>query len=77
MINCKQASSMVEKKHEQNLGTMDRFKLAFHLLVCKVCAVYAKQSTLIENAIKRKASQPPSQEELSRIKSKIKEQLKF
>lgn len=75
MINCKEASSLIEKEHEQEIGLGNKLKLAFHLLVCKVCAIYAKQSKLIERVLKGKAGAPPSAEDVTRLKQQVREKM--
>ena len=53
MLNCKQATEMVIKKHSHKLSLMDRVNLFMHLSMCKFCSLFAKQNDLIDEGVKK------------------------
>lgn len=75
MISCKEATLMVEKGHEQPLGLGATLKLKFHLMVCKVCAVYAKQSLIIHQSIEKLTHKTGSSKDLELLQKKIKSKI--
>lgn len=72
MINCKEATLLIEKKQEAPFGVGEKVKLAFHLAVCKVCAIYEKQSKLMDAVLKKKTETEPDLETIQKLKEKIK-----
>ncbi len=44
MITCKRATELVEIQFEKKLLFKQQFQLKLHLILCKVCDIYAKQS---------------------------------
>ena len=51
MLSCKKATELVERKHENKLTLKEGFQLSLHLLMCKTCSVYEKQSKLLNKAL--------------------------
>lgn len=49
VFNCKQATLLSLKKEEGTISVKERIKLYYHLLYCKYCRFFAKQSSLINN----------------------------
>jgi hypothetical protein len=77
MITCKEATAMVEMRREKSIGLANKMKLAIHLVLCKVCAIYAKQSELIHAVIKRKMTAAPSAQMIESTQQQIREKLKI
>lgn len=75
MISCKEATLMVEKGHEQPLSLGATLKLKFHLTVCKVCAVYAKQSLLIHKSLEKLTKPTANSKEIDLLQKKIKSKI--
>jgi hypothetical protein len=75
MISCKEATLMVEKGHEQPLSLGATLKLKFHLTVCKVCAIYAKQSLLIHKSLEKLAKPSTDKKDLELLQKKIKSKI--
>ena len=50
MISCEEATDMKVKKHSEPLTFSDRLRLWMHLAICKLCALFAKQSQIIDDA---------------------------
>lgn len=51
MISCKRATELVEIQFEKKLSFKQRFQLKLHLILCKVCDIYANQSTKLNQMI--------------------------
>lgn len=51
MLSCKKATELVERKHENKLSLKESFQLNLHLLMCKTCNAYDKQSILLDKAL--------------------------
>lgn len=52
MITCKQATHYISIKEENKLSILDRLKLSMHLMICKFCALFARQNKFIVSQIK-------------------------
>lgn len=52
MISCKDATKLVIKQSEEELSGWDKFRLAFHLAICKFCKLFQKQNKMIDESIK-------------------------
>jgi hypothetical protein len=50
MINCKEATLLIEKKQEKQISVLDRIKLLLHLMICELCRRFQKQSKLISDS---------------------------
>jgi len=76
MKNCKEMALRIEKDEFNDLSLSDKVRLKFHLMMCKGCAKYAKDSKILHKflcSLKRKVDEPIkiSQEEKSRLKSNL------
>ncbi len=61
-FTCKKATLFIEQQQNTPLSILNSFKLKIHLRVCKACSNYAKQSKLIENALKHSHTSKDSTE---------------
>ncbi len=52
MLNCKEATELVLKSEEENIGLKNRMNLWFHLMMCSLCKLFAIQSMQITKAAK-------------------------
>ncbi len=50
-VNCKEATLLTCKKQDGKVSFKERMQLLLHLLVCKVCALFYKQSTLLHQQL--------------------------
>lgn len=50
MISCEDATEMVVRKSEEKLSGYDKFRLFFHLMMCKFCSLFEKQNKIIDEA---------------------------
>ena len=53
MLNCKEATKLVVIKEFEKLSLKQLIALKFHLLVCKVCALFEKQSLELNKELKK------------------------
>jgi hypothetical protein len=51
LYNCKKATLLVEKKAFTKITFREEIELRIHLLGCNVCALYKKQSKMINDRI--------------------------
>lgn len=52
-MSCHKATELIEKKQHSKLSLKDGIQLKVHLMMCKACALYEKQSELISKGIKK------------------------
>lgn len=52
MISCEDATKLVVMKSQETLSGWDKFRLAFHLAMCKFCRLFQKQNSTIDEAVK-------------------------
>jgi hypothetical protein len=72
MINCKEATYLVDKKFETRIGLNQQVKLKFHLILCKVCATYQNQSLVLNNSFKKTLADESNMVFVNELKEKIK-----
>lgn len=49
VLNCKQATILALKKEEGKISISERIKLSYHLLYCRFCRRFVKQSSVINH----------------------------
>jgi hypothetical protein len=47
MISCKEATTAIVKRESQAPRLADRFRLWFHLLICRFCRLFAIQNKIM------------------------------
>ena len=47
MLNCEQATFLIAKEMSVTLTFTERIKMRFHLMACKYCSLFKKQSRFI------------------------------
>jgi len=52
MISCHEATYLISKKQEDKLSLTEQMKLSLHLMYCKYCNRFAKQTKQITKSIK-------------------------
>ncbi len=53
MISCREAGLLITiKQHHGELTFYQKVQLAFHNMICKVCKLWAKQSSQLSNMLK-------------------------
>lgn len=53
LLSCQKATELMEKRLHLKLSFWEKLQLKFHNLVCDVCALYEKQSNLIDAVMKK------------------------
>ena len=51
MINCEQATYLIDKEQYNSLSVKEKFDLKFHLMTCKYCRLYKVESRLINDKL--------------------------
>lgn len=76
-ITCNDATTICDKAQYGEASFYEKLQLNWHLLVCKVCALYSKQNRKMSNLFKMKASSCKNETECLSKKDKemLKEQL--
>jgi hypothetical protein len=57
LLTCKTASEFIEKRKNNSMTLKERVQLKIHLLICKVCRYYEKQSAIIDKLLHLKSKQ--------------------
>jgi len=52
MLSCEKATFLVSKREEGKLSPGERIRVAFHLLMCRFCRAFQKQSGFISRTAK-------------------------
>ena len=52
LMNCQQASAVVEKKRDGKLSASERIGLWIHLGYCSICRLFFQQSEIIDKSYK-------------------------
>jgi hypothetical protein len=53
IVSCREASRLLSRREEQPLASVERFKLALHLRLCRACTRFARQLVFIRRAMVR------------------------
>ena len=56
LITCDEATTICDKSQYGEATFLEKIKLNFHLIPCKVCALYTKQNRTMSKLFKMKAS---------------------
>lgn len=51
MLSCKKATELIEKKDLAGLDPIQNMQLSLHLMMCKACKDYEKQSLFLDEII--------------------------
>lgn len=72
MLDCKAVSELNNRLLEkEKLSFGQRFGLKLHLMMCKICKQYQKQSEQIQKLLEKKSTRSLSEEEKTQIKAAI------
>jgi hypothetical protein len=52
-MNCKEATELLVKKQEGQLGFLNRIRLKYHTLACRFCRLFGSQSASLDYEIKQ------------------------
>lgn len=50
MINCKKATDYLSRKEENKLTIFQKWMLSLHLMMCRICKLFASQNELLTTA---------------------------
>ncbi len=81
MLNCEKATFLITKSEFEKLSCVDSVRLKIHLMGCKFCNNFKKQSEIISYALKKVDEIKPegelslSEDQKERIKKSIAENL--
>ncbi len=53
MITCYESTYLISKKQEDKLSLAEQLQLSMHLMFCKYCNRFSKQTTLVTKSIKQ------------------------
>jgi len=74
MITCDEATTICDKSQYGEASFLEKIRLNFHFLLCKICAKYGKQNKRMTAVFKIKADS--CKEEMQCMSTKDKEALK-
>ncbi len=66
MISCKKAAELTCQSLDRRLSLGERFKLRTHLLMCKACNAFRKQSIELDRLLNKRFHSRVSDEEFQR-----------
>ncbi len=58
MKGCQEITELVEKGKTTNLTAMDKISVYTHLLICKLCRDYRKDSNILERLLRKALNHP-------------------
>jgi len=53
MMNCKEASKLLSESRDHDIGLGKRLGLRFHLMMCRMCRIYNRQTELLGKLSRR------------------------
>jgi hypothetical protein len=53
MKGCQEITELVEKEKTTNLSVMERISVRTHLLICKLCRDFRKDSNILDKALRK------------------------
>lgn len=51
MLNCEQATFLITKEMSGNITFSEKIKMQFHLMACKYCRLFKKQSRFLNDSV--------------------------
>ena len=60
-ISCDEATTICDKSQYGEASFLEKLKLQFHFIQCKLCALYSRQNTLITKIVRQKSNQSKAQ----------------
>lgn len=49
-MNCQETARLLSESHDRRLSFLQRIGLRFHLAMCRMCQVYARQMNVVSSA---------------------------
>ncbi len=76
-ITCKEATEICDRSQYKEASFLDIIRLKLHIAICKICAAYSKQNSMLSRIVKSsKICQNPNFQLNDDLKEKMKEELK-
>jgi hypothetical protein len=75
MISCEQAALICNKEQYREATFMDRVKLRFHLLMCKICPEFVARNTKLTALCQKANLQSLSEADKRKMKEELKAEL--
>ena len=72
MMTCQQASQLLSQSLDRRLSRMERFRLRFHLLICRTCTRFGQQMLSLAKAIRQQVSLMEQNEEIKLSEEAVK-----
>jgi Putative zinc-finger len=72
MLTCKQASQLLSQSLDRSLTRGERFRLRFHLLLCRFCKRFGQQIVGLRTAIRQQVKLIEQNEEIKLSKETVK-----
>ena len=76
IFNCKEVSHLVSKSMDHKISISKKMGVRFHLMMCKHCARFENQLTMIRSLLKSQATDSTSLKMDEKAKKKITQSLK-
>lgn len=71
MIHCRENTARIEKARHGKLSAWERLGMFIHLLYCKACRLFKKQSAFIDGRARKHAEHTLTEEEKNKMKDWI------
>lgn len=71
MISCDKAALICNKAQYKEATSWEKFKLRFHLLVCKACAGFSKQNEQLTSICEKANLKALSEEQKGQMKEQL------
>jgi hypothetical protein len=72
MLTCKQASQLLSQSLDKPLTRGERFRLRFHLLLCRFCKRFGQQIVVLRTSIRQQVKLIEQNEEIKLSKDAVK-----
>jgi hypothetical protein len=73
MLNCRQASELLSRTHEETLPLGTRVKLRLHVMMCRCCAPLGHNLELLSSAINRQSRKPLDPEKQRKLEATVRQ----
>ncbi len=73
MISCDEAAVICNKTQYKEASSWERFKLKFHLFMCRTCSAFTKKNTQLTTLCERANLRALSDNEKAQMKKRLEE----
>lgn len=75
LMNCRSATSLVEKKRDGKLALREKIGLWIHLSYCSFCALFFQQSKILDDSAKSYATKVTNEQKAYKLDNSFKDKL--